>query len=57
LGTFSPPPPLRYATGTGYADVQNPGFYLPNSQMFLGDAKKQMDALLARVTDDLNKMK
>lgn len=41
---------MKRSMGTGYADVPNPVFFKPNSRMYLGDAKKNMDALAARVT-------
>ncbi len=37
------------AQATGYADVANPVFFKENARMFLGDAKKSADALLAKV--------
>ncbi len=50
---FYPPPspnPLTTRRATGYADVPNPVFYKPATSMLLGDAKKQTDALVAKVT-------
>jgi NAD(P) transhydrogenase len=41
---------MKRSMGTGYADVQNPIFFKPNSLMFLGDAKKSCDALVTHVT-------
>ena len=43
-------PPHQTRRATGYADVPNPVFYKPASSMLLGDAKKQTDALVAKVT-------
>eukprot|EP01101_Sappina_pedata_P003207 TRINITY_DN13432_c0_g1_i1.p2 TRINITY_DN13432_c0_g1~~TRINITY_DN13432_c0_g1_i1.p2 ORF type:complete len:169 (-),score=48.14 TRINITY_DN13432_c0_g1_i1:27-533(-) len=37
---------LKRTMGTGYADVDNPVFYKPNTSMLLGDAKKTCDELL-----------
>jgi len=42
---------LKRSMGTGYADVDNPVFYKPNTAMLLGDAKKTCDALLAKIND------
>ena len=44
------PPHAPRRRATGYADVPNPVFYKPASSMLLGDAKKQTDALVAKVT-------
>jgi len=40
---------LKRSMGTGYADVDNPVFYKPNTSMLLGDAKKTCDALQAMI--------
>jgi len=37
--------------GGGYADLDNPVFYKPNTDMLLGDAKKTADALAAKVRE------
>jgi len=44
---------MKRTMGAGYAGAENPVFYKPNTFMFLGDAKKQTDALLARVKETL----
>jgi len=41
---------MKRSMATGYADVPNPVFYKPATSMLLGDAKKQTDALVAKVT-------
>jgi len=41
---------MKRSMATGYADVPNPVFYKPNTSMLLGDAKKQTDALVSKVT-------
>ncbi|XP_043220707.1 NAD(P) transhydrogenase, mitochondrial-like [Amphibalanus amphitrite] len=38
---------MKRSLGVGYAAVDNPIFYNPNTSMLLGDAKKTCDALLA----------
>lgn len=52
-----PPPPqvvvMKRSLGVGYAAVDNPIFYKPNTAMLLGDAKKTCDALQARVREGL----
>ncbi len=42
---------LKRTMGTGYAAVDNPVFFKPNTQMLLGDAKVVCDALKSRVHD------
>merc|ERR1712136_150841 len=37
---------MKRSLGTGYAAVDNPIFFKPNTSMLLGDAKKTCDALL-----------
>lgn len=44
---------MKRSMGSGYADVQNPIFFKPNTLMFLGDAKKSTDALVTHVTKTL----
>ncbi|XP_072381402.1 NAD(P) transhydrogenase, mitochondrial-like [Diabrotica undecimpunctata] len=41
---------MKRSLGVGYAAVDNPVFYKPNTSMLLGDAKKTCDQLLAKVT-------
>ena len=48
---------MKRSMATGYADVPNPVFFKPASSMLLGDAKKQTDALVARVTSLLEERK
>ncbi|CAG9860426.1 unnamed protein product [Phyllotreta striolata] len=40
---------MKRSLGVGYAAVDNPVFYKPNTSMLLGDAKKTCDLLLAKV--------
>lgn len=40
---------MKRSLGVGYAAVDNPVFYKPNTSMLLGDAKKTCDQLLAKV--------
>lgn len=40
---------MKRSLGVGYAAVDNPIFYKPNTSMLLGDAKKTCDALLAKI--------
>ena len=42
---------MKRTLGTGYADVDNPIFYKPNTSMLLGDAKSTCDALLHKIMD------
>lgn len=45
---------MKRSLGVGYAAVDNPIFYMPNTAMLLGDAKKTCDALLTKVKEDEN---
>lgn len=45
---------MKRSLGVGYAAVDNPIFYKPNTAMLLGDAKKTCDALLGKVKEDEN---
>ncbi|KAG1662420.1 hypothetical protein FOA52_012353 [Chlamydomonas sp. UWO 241] len=40
---------MKRSMGVGYAGADNPVFYKPCTSMFLGDAKKQTEALLAEI--------
>lgn len=40
---------MKRSLGVGYAAVDNPIFFNPNTAMLLGDAKKTCEALLAKV--------
>ena len=40
---------MKRSLGTGYADVDNPVFFKPNTNMLLGDAKNTCDALKVKV--------
>ncbi|PWA26732.1 hypothetical protein CCH79_00000814 [Gambusia affinis] len=42
---------MKRSLGVGYAAVDNPIFYKPNTSMLLGDAKKTCDALQAKVRE------
>jgi len=43
---------MKRSLGVGYAAVDNPIFYKPNTSMLLGDAKKTCDALLTKIKEE-----
>ncbi|XP_044751001.1 NAD(P) transhydrogenase, mitochondrial-like [Coccinella septempunctata] len=43
---------MKRSLGVGYAAVDNPVFYKPNTSMLLGDAKKTCDQLLAKIKEE-----
>lgn len=45
---------MKRSLGVGYAAVDNPVFFKPNTNMLLGDAKKTCDALLTKIKQDYN---
>ncbi|XP_050309949.1 NAD(P) transhydrogenase, mitochondrial-like [Anthonomus grandis grandis] len=44
---------MKRSLGVGYAAVDNPVFFKPNTSMLLGDAKKTCDALLHKILQDV----
>lgn len=42
---------MKRSLGVGYAAVDNPVFYKPNTAMLLGDAKKTCDALFQKIQE------
>jgi len=45
---------MKRSLGVGYAAVDNPVFFKPNTAMLLGDAKKTCDALLTKIKQEYN---
>uniref|UniRef100_T1JNF6 NAD(P) transhydrogenase, mitochondrial n=1 Tax=Strigamia maritima TaxID=126957 RepID=T1JNF6_STRMM len=45
---------MKRSLGVGYAAVDNPIFYKPNTAMLLGDAKKTCDSLLNKIQEQYN---
>lgn len=43
---------MKRSMGSGYAGVDNPVFFKPNTSMLLGDAKKTCDSLRAKIVDE-----
>jgi len=43
----------KRSMGGGYADLENPVFFKPNTEMLLGDAKKTADALTSKLKERL----
>jgi NAD(P) transhydrogenase len=41
----------KRSMGGGYADLENPVFFKPNTEMLLGDGKKTADGLVAKVRE------
>merc|ERR1712160_224431 len=46
----------KRSMGGGYADLENPVFFKPNTEMLLGDAKKTADSLTIKVKEFLQSM-
>lgn len=47
---------MKRSLGVGYAAVDNPIFFNPNTAMLLGDAKKTCDALLSKLKEEYMKL-
>ena len=43
---------MKRSLGVGYAAVDNPVFFKPNTSMLLGDAKKTCDALVTKIKSE-----
>merc|ERR1719217_460938 len=46
----------KRSMGGGYADLDNPVFYKPNTEMLLGDGKKTSDNLVSKVKEILERV-
>jgi NAD(P) transhydrogenase subunit beta len=42
---------MKRSMASGYAGVENPLFYKENTRMLFGDAKKNVDALVAKIRE------
>ena len=40
---------LKRSMASGYAGVENPLFFKPNTRMLFGDAKSSVEALVSRI--------
>lgn len=45
---------MKRTMGTGYAGIDNPVFFKPNTVMYLGDAKKQLEKVLTTIKEKFN---
>jgi NAD(P) transhydrogenase len=44
---------MKRTMGTGYAGIDNPVFFKPNTVMYLGDAKKMLEKILIKLKEDI----